>query len=125
MPQGGPVGLFSSSVFSGHGIFEESQNFAFWGDLRGAFDQARPHVRACLSRETGPFLAFPLFPAQPLSCLDGGKDTAGVSPALDSVRRVKRFTPDACRAVATPRNATNCVEAQRRDLTFPQSRAIV
>ena len=61
MPQGGPVGLFSSSVFSGHGIFEESRNFAFWGDLRRPFDLLRPHVRAYLSRETGAFLAFPLF----------------------------------------------------------------
>ena len=41
------------------------------------------------------------------------------------VRRVKRFTPDACRAVAVHRNATDCVEARRRDLTFPQPRAIV
>ena len=31
----------------------------------------------------------------------------------------------ACRAVAMPRKATDCVEARRRDLTFPQSCAIV
>ena len=35
MPLGGPVDLFSTSVFSGHGIFEESRKSAFWGDLRG------------------------------------------------------------------------------------------
>ena len=116
---------FRGQFFRPCGIFEEGRISGFWGDLWGPCGLVRPRARACLSRETGAFLAFPLFPAQPLSCLDGGKDTAGVSPALDSVRRVKRFTPDACRAVATPRNATNCVEAQRRDLTFPQSRAIV
>ena len=112
---------FRGRFFRPRGIFEEGRISRFWGDLRGAFDQARPHARAFLSRETGPFLAFPLF----LSCPDGGKDTAKPSPALDGIRRDKRATRQSCRAVAMPRNATDCVEARRRDLTFPQSRAIV
>ena len=54
MPQGGPVGLFSSSVFSGHGIFEESRNFAFWGDWRGPCGLVRPHYsRLPVARKTG------------------------------------------------------------------------
>lgn len=61
----------------------------------------------------------------PLSCLDDQKDTAKPSPALDGIRRDKRIMRHACRAVAVHRNATDCVEARRRDLTFPQPRAIV
>ncbi len=56
-----PNHYFSGRFFRPCGIFEEGRISGFWGDLRGAFDQARPHARAFLSRETGPFLAFPLF----------------------------------------------------------------
>ena len=52
---------FRGRFFRPRGIFEEGRISGFWGDLRGAFDQARPHARAFLSRETGPFPAFPLF----------------------------------------------------------------
>ena len=50
---------FRGRFFRPCGIFEEGRISGFWGDLRGAFDQARPHARAFLSRETGPFVAFP------------------------------------------------------------------
>ena len=52
---------FRGRFFRPSGIFEEGRISRFWGDLRGAFDQARPHALAFLSRETGPFVAFPLF----------------------------------------------------------------
>ena len=52
---------FSGRFFRPRAIFEEGRISGFWGDLWGAFDQARPHIRACTSRETGPFVAFPLF----------------------------------------------------------------
>ena len=52
---------FRGRFFRPRGIFEEGRISGFWGDLWGAFSLARPHARAFLSRETGPFLAFPLF----------------------------------------------------------------
>ena len=58
---------FRGRFFRPRGIFEEGRNFAFWGDLRGAFGLVRPHVRASTSRETGGFLAFPLFRGENLT----------------------------------------------------------
>ena len=52
---------FRGRFFRPRGIAEKGRISGFWGDLWGAFDLVRPHVRACLSRETGPFVAFPLF----------------------------------------------------------------
>ena len=52
---------FRGRFFRPRGIFEEGRNFAFWRDLRGPCGLVRPHAHACLSRETGAFLAFPLF----------------------------------------------------------------
>ena len=62
-----PRSTFSRSVFSTPSIFEEGRNFAFWGDLRGLCGLVRPHARARLSRDFGPFLVFSLFLME--SCL--------------------------------------------------------
>ena len=53
-------------------IFEEGRISGFWGDLRGLYALVRPHARAFLSRETGPFVAFPLFRGGNLTfCVSG------------------------------------------------------
>ena len=52
---------FRGRFFSALWYFRGRPNFGFWGDLRGLCGRHRPHVRACTSRETGPFVAFPLF----------------------------------------------------------------
>ena len=57
---------FRGRFFRPHGIFEEGRISRFWGDLRGLCGLVRPHARACLSREFGPFLAFPLFRGEDL-----------------------------------------------------------
>ena len=54
----------------------------------------------------------------PLSCPDDQKDIARPSPALDGIRRDKRIMRHACRAVAVPRNATDCIEARGSGLDF-------
>ena len=124
-PQRSTFSIFSTSVFSALWYFREKPKFRVLGRFTGAL---RPRPTSC-SR-------FPVARNRPVcrvSVISGVTAILSRRPETylrgDStrvvVRRVKRFTPDACRAVAVPRNATDCVEARRRDLTFPQPRAIV
>ena len=55
------LSIFSRAIFSTSRYFRERPIFGVLGRFEGAFDLARPHVRACTSRKTGPFVAFPLF----------------------------------------------------------------
>ena len=119
------LSIFSRAIFSTPWYFRGRPNFAFLGRFEGGF---RPGATSC-SR-------FPVARNRPVcrvSVISGV--TAILSrrpetylrgdPTRVVVRRVKRFTPDACRAVAVARNALFRVEACRRGLTFPQFRAIV
>ena len=106
-----PRSTFSRSVFSTPSIFEEGRNFAFWGDLRGLCGLARPHARARLSRETGPFLAFPLFRQRSVASRRPERHHKATANAR---RSPVRFICHAerRRAVAVSQNSTDCVEAR-------------
>ena len=53
--------IFSRSVFSTPSYFQGRPNFGVLRRFAGGFQPRATHVRACASREFGPFLAFPLF----------------------------------------------------------------
>ena len=71
-PPRSTLSIFSRSFFSTPCYFRGRPKFRVLGRFVGLCGLVRPHVRARLSRETGQFPAFPLFPASGLTFTDSG-----------------------------------------------------